>query len=132
MTTARVLGRTTASTGAIEEITVGAGLTLASGDLSSPIKAWVRFTVAATVPTIVAQYNVASITRNGTGDYTVTFTTPMTSVNYCVTTNSYTATTNLGCTTAIAYATGNVQIYITNSASNSLQDPTVVNVVVMM
>jgi hypothetical protein len=118
--------------GAIEEITVGAGLTLASGDLSSPVKAWVRFTVSATIPTIVGQYNVASITRNGTGDYTVTFTTSMTSVNYCVTTNSYTATTNLGCTTAIAYATGNVQINITNSATNGLQDPTVVNVVVMM
>ena len=132
MTSVRVLGRTTASTGAIEEITVGAGLTLSAGDLSSPVKAWVRFTVSATIPTIVGQYNVASITRNGTGDYTVTFTTSMTSVNYCVTTNSYTATTNLGCTTAIAYATGNVQINITNSATNGLQDPTVVNVVVMM
>lgn len=33
MTTARVLGRTTASTGAIEEITVGTGLSLAGGSL---------------------------------------------------------------------------------------------------
>jgi hypothetical protein len=35
MTTARLLGRTTASTGAVEEITVGAGLTLAAGALTA-------------------------------------------------------------------------------------------------
>lgn len=34
MTTARLLGRTTASTGAIEELTVGASLTLSGGSLS--------------------------------------------------------------------------------------------------
>ncbi len=35
MTTARLLGRTTASSGAVEEITVGAGLTLATGSLTA-------------------------------------------------------------------------------------------------
>lgn len=35
MATARLLGRTTASTGAIEEITVGSGLTLSGGSLSA-------------------------------------------------------------------------------------------------
>lgn len=35
MATARLLGRTTASTGAIEEITVGSGLTLSAGTLVS-------------------------------------------------------------------------------------------------
>jgi hypothetical protein len=35
MTTARLLGRTTASTGAIEEITVGSGLSLAAGSLTA-------------------------------------------------------------------------------------------------
>lgn len=35
MATARLLGRTTASTGAAEEITVGAGLTLISGELAA-------------------------------------------------------------------------------------------------
>lgn len=34
--TAKLLGRSTASTGAIEEITVGAGLTLAAGTLTAP------------------------------------------------------------------------------------------------
>lgn len=35
MATARLLGRTTASTGAIEEITIGAGLTLTGGELAA-------------------------------------------------------------------------------------------------
>jgi hypothetical protein len=35
MATARILGRTTAGTGAVEELTVGAGLTLAAGSLSA-------------------------------------------------------------------------------------------------
>jgi hypothetical protein len=35
MTTARLLGRTTASTGAIEEISIGSGLTLSAGSLSA-------------------------------------------------------------------------------------------------
>jgi hypothetical protein len=35
MTTARILGRTTAATGAIEEITIGSGLSLSAGTLTS-------------------------------------------------------------------------------------------------
>jgi hypothetical protein len=35
MATAKLLGRTTASTGAIEEITVGTGLSLTSGTLTA-------------------------------------------------------------------------------------------------
>jgi hypothetical protein len=37
MSTARILGRTTASTGAVEQITVGTGLTLSGGNLSSTV-----------------------------------------------------------------------------------------------
>ena len=35
MATSRILGRTTASTGAIEEITVGSGLSLSGGSLTA-------------------------------------------------------------------------------------------------
>lgn len=34
--------------------------------------------------TILSQSNVASVNRNGTGDYTVTFSTPMPNANYAV------------------------------------------------
>ena len=46
-------------------------------------KAWVNFNGQGTVA-IRASYNVSSITDNGTGDYTVNFTTAMVDANYSV------------------------------------------------
>jgi len=45
-------------------------------------RAWVNFNGTGTVA-IRASGNVSSITDNGTGDYTVNFTTAMPDVNYC-------------------------------------------------
>ena len=45
-------------------------------------RAWVNFNGTGT-PAIRASGNVSSITDNGTGDYTVNFTTAMPDVNYC-------------------------------------------------
>ena len=42
MATARLLGRTSASTGAVEELTVGTGLVLASGELKGGAGQWVE------------------------------------------------------------------------------------------
>jgi hypothetical protein len=49
--------------------------------VSTPVKAWVNFNGTGTVA-IRASFNVTSITDNGTGDYTVNFTTAMADVNY--------------------------------------------------
>jgi hypothetical protein len=46
-------------------------------------RAWVNFNGTGTVA-IRASGNVSSITDNGTGDYTVNFTTAMPDANYCV------------------------------------------------
>ena len=46
-------------------------------------KAWVNFNGTGTVA-IRASYNVSSITDNGTGLYTINFTTAMSDVNYSV------------------------------------------------
>ena len=46
-------------------------------------KAWVNFNGTGTVA-IRASYNVSSITDNGTGDYTVNFTTALADANYSV------------------------------------------------
>ena len=46
-------------------------------------KAWVNFNGTGAVA-IRASYNVSSITDNGTGDYTVNFTTAMADTNYSV------------------------------------------------
>ena len=45
-------------------------------------KAWVNFNGQNTVATRDS-FNVSSITDNGTGDYTITFTNAMANANYC-------------------------------------------------
>ena len=51
---------------------------------SGRAKAWVNFDGTGT-PAIRAQFNVSSITDNGTGDYTVNFTTALADANYAMT-----------------------------------------------
>jgi hypothetical protein len=45
-------------------------------------RAWVNFDGSQSSPAIRASGNVSSITKNGTGDYTVNFTTAMSDANY--------------------------------------------------
>jgi len=45
-------------------------------------RAWVNFDGSTTTPTIRASGNVSSVTRNGTGDYTLSFTTALPDANY--------------------------------------------------
>ena len=47
-------------------------------------KAWVIFDGTQGSPTAAAGYNIASITKNGTGDYTITFTIAFSSANYAI------------------------------------------------
>ena len=58
-------------------------------------KAWVRFSGISSV-TVNASYNVSSVTRNGTGDYSITFTNAFTDTNYVVTGTCQQATGNYG------------------------------------
>ena len=60
---------------------------LGTAEASGLCKAWVNFNGTSTVA-IRASYNVSSITDNGTGDYTVNFTTAMADANYCVATTA--------------------------------------------
>jgi hypothetical protein len=53
-------------------------------EASKLAKAWVNFNGTGTVA-IRSSYNVSSITDNGTGDYTVNFTTAMVDADYCAT-----------------------------------------------
>ena len=47
-------------------------------------KAWVNFNGVSGSVAIRASYNVSSITRNGTGDYTVNFTNALVDANYVI------------------------------------------------
>ena len=56
---------------------------IGSSEQSQLCKAWVNFNGTGTVA-IRAAYNVSSITDNGTGDYTVNFTTALADANYSI------------------------------------------------
>jgi hypothetical protein len=94
-------------------------------------KAWVNFNGTGTVA-IRASYNVSSITDNGTGVYTVNFTTAMPDANYA-------AMSMIRADTDYAPTSGQPHNYSTQTASQlwiktgsnlALQDSTVVSVAV--
>lgn len=68
--TSRLVGRTTAATGVMEEITVGAGLTLAAGALGRPA---LMGDVTASADSNTTAYNgIVPVTKGGTGLATLT------------------------------------------------------------
>lgn len=74
------------------------------------LKAWVNFNGAGTVA-IRASGNVSSITDNGTGDYTVNFTTAMPDANYAVSGSvRYFLDTNYFGGIAVKYSTGDLAV----------------------
>jgi hypothetical protein len=48
------------------------------------VKAWVNFDGTPTTPSIRASYNVSSVTKNSTGNYTINFTNALSDANYSV------------------------------------------------
>ncbi len=90
-------------------------------------KAWVNFNGTSTVA-IRASYNVSSITDNGTGDYTVNFTSAMADANYAL--GGIPEFTNsrpdpMICIGPSGRATGSVRINVGMSNGLYMDSPTV-------
>lgn len=97
---------------------------------SAPIyacRAWVNFNGTGTVA-IRASGNVSSITDNGTGDYTVNFTTAMQDENYCALVTS--GSTMNHSTTITSTTTSAVRISITQSSTGGLSDQRIVSIAI--
>ena len=77
---------------------------LSSGVKLQIAKAWVNFngTLTGTISPR-SSYNVSSITKNGTGDYTVNFTTPIADTNYAYAIDGITSPTTFS-TTSFRYS----------------------------
>jgi hypothetical protein len=67
----------------IDTLNSGTGVLATQNGMTGVAKAWVNYNGAA--QSIRSSFNVSSVTRNGTGDYTVNFTTAMPDANYAVT-----------------------------------------------
>jgi hypothetical protein len=95
-------------------------------------KAWVNFNGTTSPGTIRSSFNVSSVTKNGTGDYTVNFTNAMTDSNYVLAgSNSYDLTT-LGSSGAILapYIKLTSSIRIRTNNVNTAQDSQMVDVAI--
>lgn len=152
MATGRMLGRTTASTGAIEEITVGTGLSLSAGALTCTVtqpsaasqaeqetgsstsvyvtpgrqqfhaSAAKGWAVFNANAGINASYNVTSITDTGTGQAVVNWTTAFSSSNHC---DQCTVTSSSNIYGLVeSTGSGTTAVACRNTASGSLSDPT--------
>jgi len=92
-------------------------------------RAWINFNGTGT-PAARASGNVSSITDNGTGDYTINFSSAMPDVNYAVVGTAM-LTNEIIVTTpgTIAYNTGSIRIG-TRGGAGALADPTYVNLAI--
>lgn len=92
-------------------------------------KVWARFTMA-NPPVNLASSGVVSITRTAAGNYTIAFTTPFSSANYCAiaSSDSLGGTGNLlACTTNLAV--GSVGVVSTGAGFGAPTDGGICNLV---
>lgn len=95
-------------------------------------RAWVNFNGTGTVA-IRASFNVASITDNGTGNYTVNFATAMPDSNYCLTLAvrpSSSGTNGRPLIQGTNYSTTSVNVQNINATDTAYLDPDIFNVAV--
>ena len=102
-----------AGTLTISTLSDGTNSTSATNAIKGSAKAWVNFSCPSTTVTINNSYNVSSVTRNAAGDYTITYTTAMPNINYCV---------NANCSNTGTY--GVLSVTINSNSSNTVTAPT--------
>lgn len=100
--------------------------TSATDAIKGSAKAWVNFN-GVTTAAIRASYNVSSVTRNATGDYTVNFTNALADTNYAVSWSASDGTStaaNLYANSKIlSLATSNVRVgYTTSNGAGGATD----------
>jgi hypothetical protein len=121
------------ASGAIVNADVNASAAIADSKLTgTTCKAFVNFNGTSTVA-IRASYNVSSITDNGTGDYTVNFTTALADANYCITGTMgdyITANTARSVSVSTATAPSTSAVRIVNIGTGSAEDQARVSVAI--
>ena len=68
-------------------------------------------------------YNVSSITDNGTGNYTINFTTAMDNANYVCLAAAAVEFSNIRVVSFYTYATTNVSLIVQNPSPTNVDDP---------
>lgn len=109
-------------TKAVNLAAFGSVITTPLGDAPAySARAWVNFNGTGTVA-IRASGNVSSITDNGTGDYTVNFTTAMADANYSATTCSMSSNLSPRLSAGLVVNTASFRLNSLNGGINALED----------
>jgi hypothetical protein len=95
--------------------------------INGTAKAWVNFNGTGTVA-IRGSFNVSSITDNGTGDYTVNFSTSMPDVNYSYTANHTGYSGSIGWSFPFISSTSALRVLTFGNVEATSVDPTTVTV----
>lgn len=115
---------------AVDTLNSSTGVLASQNGMTGICKAWVRFDgTVATPSTIYGAFNVSSVTRNGTGDYTINFTTAMPNVNYCIVATTQGARVIMG-TTLANYATGSCNVTSYDVGGSAYFNANPINVVI--
>jgi hypothetical protein len=101
---------------------------------SAPVyacRAWVNFDGTTSPGTIRASGNVSSVTRNGTGDYTVNFTTAMPDANYAgIGTAMYKGSGDQDYLSATSFSSSSCRFFVAAQPSATLQNSPTVSVAI--
>lgn len=117
----------------VTTLNAASGVLATQNGMTGIAKAWVNFNGTGTVA-IRSSFNVSSITDNGTGNYTVNFTTAMPNANYatvgtCALSNAIAAGNTERGFTPQDYNTTSIRYVVTDGASGV--DPLYCNVAVL-
>jgi hypothetical protein len=109
-----------AGTLTISTLKDSSGVLATQNGMTGIAKAWVNFNGTGTVA-IRSSFNVSSITDNGTGNYTINFSTAMHNANYCPVVGGdfaqgSTLDNGMYLPTNFNFSTSSLQIGVTNSA----------------
>jgi hypothetical protein len=99
-------------------------------------KAWVNFDGTLATPSVTNRnYNVSSVTKHGTGEYTINFASALTNSDYSVSGNAKLQGT-VGNSQESNYiqlntlSSNGVRIYVTNGVSNNQRDSSIIAITV--
>jgi hypothetical protein len=85
--------------------------------IPTEVKAWVNFNGTGT-PAIRAQFNVSSITDNGTGNYTVNFTTALADANFSAVSSTGVDISNAQVASIGGRTSSSVDVFAYNNSNN--------------
>jgi len=118
--TLAVTGATTLSTATMSTVAPSTP-TAATLYKDSLVSGWVDITVSAGTPSITDDFNVSSLTDNGTGDTTVTWATAIGSATYAAVASPR-ANNNRLHASCYSFASGSVRVYTYNDSLDTAAD----------